>query len=312
MRSKIVRLLVFVLLVVASDKIIGRICEKLYYKSNDYNIHRLRYTLDSTREDILILGSSRAQYHFIPSIIDQNTGLRSYNCGFGGEGLVFSFIQLKESLKRYKPRLVVLEVSPNILIDPESQQKLKILMPFSKKDPLIYDALTKEEMTERVKLMSSIYPYNSTIASLITGRYKPNVDTTGGFMPLQGVIDTIGINSKINVAFPSTSIPQDRLDVLKQFITTCTNSNIKLLIVVSPVYQANQNLDEMTQYIETTCKEYNKAYFLNYSKLEGVHQNPLYFKDNLHLNYDGAKVFSEVVSKKFKEIIDQQSTVSIR
>jgi hypothetical protein len=305
-KSNLLKLLVFITVLIASDKIIGTICQKLYYKSNDYNIYRLRYTLDSTKEDVLIFGSSRAEYHFIPETIQQNTGLSTYNCGFGGEGLLFSFIQLSESLKRYKPKLVVLEVSPNVLIDPESQQKLKILMPFSKKDPIIYNALTNEELFERVKLLSSIYPYNSTIASLITGGYKRNTDTLNGFTPVNGIIDTAGLADYINRLFPTTSIPAERLNVLRQFIAVCNDNDIKLVVVVSPVYQSNTNLETMIREIKAVCTPSKNFYFLNYCKLGSVHQNRNYFKDNLHLNYEGAKVFSETVSKDLKEIVTQK------
>lgn len=305
MKNKFLKIFVFIFIVIFFDKIGGIVCEKLYAKSKDYNIHRLRYTLDSTKQDILIFGSSRAQYHFIPSIINNTTGLTSYNCGFAGQGLLFSYIQLHESLKRYKPRLVVLEVSPNILIDPESQRKLKILTPFHKKDPVIFNALTDGEVFEKVKLLSSIYPYNSTIASLITGRYKTDLDTLNGFIPLEGKIDTIGLINEMNRSFPTTSELSEKLNVLKQFITLCNNNNIKIAIVVTPVYQSNTNLDAMTKDIESSCQGFKNLYFLNYSKLDTTFQHITYFKDKLHLNYEGAKIFSAIVSEKLKEIIAQ-------
>lgn len=301
--STLLKIFLFILIVIFFDRIIGITCEKLYNRSNDNTIYRLCYTLDSAKEDILIFGSSRAQHHFVSRVINKNTGLSCYNCGFGGEGLVFSLIQLNECLKRTIPKLIVLEVSPNILIDPETQQKLKILMPFHKRDPLIFNALTNDEMLEKVKLLSSIYPYNSTIASLITGQYKKNLDTLKGFNPLIGIIDTIGLIKEINASFPTSSIPYKNLQVLKQFIALCNNHNIKIAIVVSPLYQTNTNLDEMIKEIELTCLEFKNIYFLDYSKFDSIYLHISYFKDNLHLNYEGAQIFSEVISKRFKEII---------
>jgi hypothetical protein len=304
MPNRFLKILIFVSIVVLFDKLVGATCEQLYYRSNDNNIYRLCYTLNAAREDILIFGSSRAQHHFIPRIINKNTGLSSYNCGFGGEGLLFSLIQLNEALKRYKPKLIVLEVSPNILIDPESHQKLKLLLPFSNRDPLIFDALTSGEFFERVKLLSAIYPYNSTIASLITGGFKKNIDTLKGFLPLDGKIDTLGLTDKINSQISTSVIPTERLNALKEFITLCTNHNIKIAVVVSPVYQTNGNLDKMTEQVEKTCVDFKNVHFLNYST-SNIYHWPDYFKDNLHLNAEGARIFSEDISLKLKEVLDK-------
>lgn len=303
MKSNLIKVLIFIVILVVGDRLLGAVCSKLYSQSNDYTIYRLRYTLDSTKEDILVFGSSRAQYHFVPSIIRQQTGLSVYNCGFGGEGLLFSLIQLNETLKRYTPKLVVLEVSPNVLIDPETNEKLKILMPFSKKDPLIFNALTSEEPIEKIKLVSSIYPYNSTIASLLTGSFKPNVDTLNGFWPLDGMIDTVGVANYMNNSFPNSSIPEERISYLHQFIKTCNDKSVKLAIVISPVFQSNKNLDEMTRFIEKSCMNYNNVHFYDYLKLDSTYQRIPFFKDNLHLNSLGAKVFTETFTKKINEII---------
>jgi hypothetical protein len=306
MKSNLLKLLIFVSIVFLLDRIGGIICKDLYSKSNDYTIYRLHYTLDSTKEDILVFGSSRAQYHFVPAIISQNTGLSVYNCGFGGEGLLFSLIQLKESLKRYKPKLVVLEVSPNVLIDPESNKKLKILMPFSKKDPFIFEALTSEEKLEKVKLLSSIYPYNSTIASLLTGRFKQNVDTLNGFWPLDGIMDTVGVTNYMKASFPNSTISAEQTSLLHQFISVCDKNDIKVAVVVSPVYQSNGNLDAMTKLVERKCQGYKNLSFFDYSKYDTTYQRNVFFKDNLHLNYQGARIFSEVISKRLNDILLQE------
>ena len=306
MKSKWIKSLIFVFIVVIIDRTVGSVCQKLYNKSNDYNIFRLRYTLDSTKEDILILGSSRAEHHFVPRIISQNIGLSVYNCGLGGEGLLFSLIQLKESLKRYKPKFILVEVSPNVLLDLESKEKLQILKPFYNKDPLIYETLTAGKVFEKVKFLSSIYPYNSTILSLIKGCFKPKTDSLNGFKPLVGIIDTSRLSNKIDIMFPGPTIPSEKFITLKQLIALCCNNNIKIAIVSSPVYQMNKNFDGMMTQIKRMCLQQNKnVYFLDYSRYKSLYKQPVYFKDNLHLNYNGAKIFSEAISKELKEIVSR-------
>ena len=59
--------------------------------------------------DILVLGSSHAQYSFIPMYVYQNTGLYSYVLGSACQPLRVSYEMLKEALKTQSPELVVLE-----------------------------------------------------------------------------------------------------------------------------------------------------------------------------------------------------------
>ena len=217
--------------------------------------------------------------------------------------MLFSLIQLNESLKRYKPKLIVVEVSPNVLLDPKSLQKLKILNPFYKKDSLIYDALTEDGTFEKVKFLSSIYPFNSTIVADLRGYFKQNKDSLNGFVPLSGVIDTNGLVRQINMDFSRPIIPSEKFIALKRLITLCNNNNIKIVIVVSPVYQTNNNLDEMTNQIKTICLQYKNIYFLDYSKHEHIYKQNKLFYNYLHLNYSGAKMFSEAISNELKDII---------
>ncbi len=302
MKIIVYRTVVFVLIVFLFDRILGFVSQGLYNTTKDYTISKLRYTIDSTKQDILILGSSRAQHHFIPDIFENNTGYSTFNCGFGGQGLQFSYIQLYESLKRYKPKIVVIDISPNVLLDPDSQQKLKILLPFFQRDTLIYNALTNRKSSEKLKFISSIYPYNSTIVSLIRGYIKQNNDSLNGFIPLTGLIDTTDLTKQINAGFPGTIIPDEKFYYLKALISLCKENNISTVAVVSPIYQTNEDLDHMVGQIEKSCESLNGLYFFDLSKYSEIYKHMNLFKDNLHLNLDGAIVYSEVLSQKLKSI----------
>jgi len=264
MKSVFLKIIVFVLLIVLFDRIIGKTCEVLYNHSQYKTYAKLRFTLNETSQDILILGSSRAMNQFDPQVFERNMGLSTYNCGFGGQGLQFSYIQLSETVKRYKPKLVVLDVSPNILLDPESHDKLKILLPYYKKDTLIFNALTYHHKVEKIKLLSAIYPYNSTIGSLLRGYFKRDIDTLKGFEPIVSTLDTFGLYNKVNSQYPNAEIPIDKYLYLQQIISLCDKNDLKLIVVVCPIYQRNSNLDEMTEQIRKVCTAFNDLIFIDY------------------------------------------------
>ena len=68
------------------------------------------HNLPENTIDVLVLGSSHAQYSFCPAFFYEDTGLYSYVLGTGGQPLEMSYEMLKEGLKTQSPKLVILEV----------------------------------------------------------------------------------------------------------------------------------------------------------------------------------------------------------
>lgn len=297
-RTIFLKTLIFILIVLFTDQICGLGLEKLFFSTKDSNLTKLKYTIDSTKQDILILGSSRALHHYVPRIIQKKTGLSVYNCGFGGQGLQFSYIQLFESIKRHIPRYVIVDISPNILLDSESEQKLKILLPFYKRDSLIFQSFTKNKPIEGLKFISSIYPYNSLISIMVRGAVKSRKDTLNGYNPLTGNIDTIHIYSKVNYQFKKTKIPDEKFIYLDKIITLCNKNRIKSMIVVSPVYKTNEYFNDMVNQIKFYQELNLKTDLLNFSNNLPIINRDNYFYDNLHLNDNGATVFSKIISER--------------
>lgn len=60
--------------------------------------------------DVLVIGSSHAQYSFNPAFFYQDTGLYSYVLGSACQPLSISYKMLKEALKTQKPKVVIQEV----------------------------------------------------------------------------------------------------------------------------------------------------------------------------------------------------------
>lgn len=304
MRIVYLRILIFILIVVAADITGGIVCRYLYNITNDPPTVKLKHTLNSTNEDILILGNSRAECHFVPDIIKDSTGLTVYNCGIGGADLLFSEIQLKESLKRYKPKLIILEVSPNSFFLVNTQDRLKILLPFYNRDTLIYKALTKGKFFEKVKFISSIYPYNSTIGASVRGIFKKVNDTLMGFVPAYGKIDSLHEINYMNFYYKNKKLAETSLSNLKKIIETCIDNKIELVIISSPVYYMNTNYRELENKIIEFCTKYkNKIVYFDYTDFEKTRGKRDLFYDNFHLNEQGARTFSQQISGDIINII---------
>ena len=67
------------------------------------------HSLPENSMDVIVLGSSHAQYSFVPSFFYEDTGLYSYVMGSACQPLEVSYEMLKEALKTQSPKIVILE-----------------------------------------------------------------------------------------------------------------------------------------------------------------------------------------------------------
>jgi len=289
------------LLIFATDQLIGLSLEKLYDTSKYQEIAKIRYTIDSTKEDILIFGSSRAQHHYIPDTITKYTGMSAYNCGVGGQGLAFSYIQIHETLKRYKPKLIILDLSPNILFDPLSDQKLKVLLPYYNKDSVIENILTNGSLFEKFKFSFRIYPYNGTAFNIMRAYLHYNQDLYKGYIPLQGIIDTNAIKEARYTHDQLLNFPNKQNAFINRIINECKQNNVGLIFVVSPIYATGKDEKKIIDNIKklSAC---HSIEFENFSDDLEFKENRTFFKDSHHLNAKGASYFSEFLSQKLRNI----------
>jgi hypothetical protein len=300
-KSKLLKIFSFLLFIVLADKFIGIILEDLYQTSNDLTISKIRYTFYQTNEDILIFGSSRAQHHYNPDTISKITGRSAYNCGLGGQGIAFSYIQMSETLKRYKPKIIIFDVSPNILLDENSDQKLKILNPYYHKNALIRRILNQTSRFESLKYASSIYPYNSELYDLLLSLvYSPDVSIKG-YIPISGRINTnLNINQE---SLEIHEIADKQIIKLHEIVNIFKENKVALWILISPIYKKTKEDFKIIQDIRIFANQ-NCVHFIDFT------ENPLFsdhilFKDNLHLNLQGANRYSRIVGDSIARSINK-------
>jgi len=301
-RIHLFRFFVFVIFLGISDQFIGLLLKRLYSTTNYEDIAKIRYSCDSTNQQILIYGSSRAQHHYIPDTITKYTGLSCYNCGIGGQGLAFSYIQIAEMLKRQKPVLIILDVSPNIILDPESDEKLKMLMPFYYRDTIIQNILTNSSWIEKIKYYSAVYPYNGTILSIMKSILSLKSDRNKGYIPLYGRLSD---ESEWTDNSGNLIIPERQVILLNRIISSCKLNNVILKLVVSPIRKKHNSDDSILKQVRELAEQ-NGIEYLDFSIDKTFIMNNIFFKDNLHLNSDGATVFSI----KLSDIILSDFTIS--
>ncbi len=299
-----------VVIVFITDRTTGKVIQYFYFKEKSGLHYRTTYSIDKTSEDILIFGSSRANHHYHPEVFENILGLSYYNVGRDGNFIFYHAAILKGILKRYSPKIIILDfVKGEFQINPNSYDRLSSLLPYYQSHPEIQPIIKLRSKYEKIKLLSHLYPYNSTIVTIAAGNAEFNKERKidiKGYVPLTGTWKNPILYEN---ALSYYDIDSLKVFMFESFLKDCINSDIGLFIVCSPYYKKSYNTDYSIILAQELAKKYripfldfsNNTLFLNSSEL---------FYDVEHLNDKGAKVFSNVLIDTLNNIIENKSGLS--
>lgn len=303
------RIMIFTILVVVLDYVVGSGLEYLYYKQKVGLYARTTYGLEETTADLLIFGSSSANHHYNPSIFEEILNLSAYNEGRDGIEILYHTALLKGILRRYTPKIIILNLTPNELSTELGYDRLSSLLPYHEKYPEMKEIISLRSRFENWKLLSKIYPYNSTFLTILNGIHR----MTGtkiqdkGYVPILGSIITNNLNEEY---FSQYQIDSNRVKTLSVFIDQCKMRKISLYLVFSPIYSfINQETGTMVEAKRISAEKGIFCYnFISDPRFKG--QSSL-FKDNGHMNHDGATKFSKIMANIIMADLDKiKSTAS--
>ena len=255
------------------------------------------------RYDILIMGSSRAKHHYIPSIISDSLNMSCYNLGQDGNGIILMDGLYKVLSQRYHPKIIIYDVEQAFDIhkyknDNNCTRYLSALRPyfFEKGIDSIFKSVS---LKEYIKQYSALMRYNSTLFYNIKNCFLSGLDRNNGYSGLIGKYDE-GQNSNKQPS-PNPEIDSLKISYLHDFIKTCTRDGIQLFVVASPKYGATSTRDF------DIVKKYGELYgaiFADDFYADSAYMNsPELFKEPSHLNTTGAKLFSEQLAHTLKTYI---------
>jgi len=301
LKSPIVRAVLFLLLLIATDFCAGKILRHFYRSQKTGRDFSTMYAAETTTADILIFGASRAQQQYIPTFIEDTLQVSCYNVGRDGLSFPYHYAILQSVLKRYSPKAIILDCEYGMLKDAASSyERLSCLLPLYSDHPEIRNIVELRSPYEKFKLLSSVYPFNSSIFKIISGNMpddKP--DDIKGYLRLDHSLNHPIKTYDLTNEYPLDSI---KISMLKSFINDCKQRNIQLYFFCGPYYMKTIGND----YSQTVAKEIadkNKVDFIDYSNLESFQSNPQLFDDTVHLNYEGAKIFSAMVASELNKRI---------
>lgn len=296
----LIKTLMFLVLLICLDLIVGHLLSFLYFKQNSGYLFRTTYTIEKTTDEILVFGSSKAAHHYKPSLLEKELKMSCYNSGRDGSSIYFHYALLRAVLERYKPEMVILDIRPaEFQKDVESYDRLSSLLPYYKKHKEIRSIVELKSPYEKLKILSSIYPFNSLMFSIfkgIIGSRHNNDSENKGYVPLW---NTSKKSSPAKGDSQKYSIDRGKTRVFERFIKDCLDKNINLVVVNSPSFLSYKTGDQSIIIADSISSKHSVK-FIDYSNDSLFLNTPLFFSDNMHLNDDGASVFTKLFIKRIR------------
>lgn len=285
-------------IIICFDFTLGHFLRTVYFMQNHGEDYKTTYCLEENRAELLVFGASSAHHHYHPDVFD-TLGLSFFNCGRDGDFIFYQQALIRATLRRYKPEIIILDINEEDFYErPDSYDRLASLLPYYKTHPEIREIIEMKSRFEKLKLISRIYPFNSQVISAITGYLDINNKQSEeqklyGYDPLyntwQRPIRTQDADEQ--------SFDNRKIEAFRGIINECKRENVKLLVVVSPVYIKRNCRIKFIDLAEEVAQSENIP-FLDFSDNELLISDNRYFSDIVHLNNEGAKIFSAMVVEK--------------
>jgi hypothetical protein len=293
-----IKLIAFLVAVFALDAGVGAVLRHYYFRQTSGLSYRTTYAITQSSEDLVVLGSSRAQANYVPEIFTEHTQMSVYNAGRDGQSILYARALQEAMFTRHHPKTVVLDLIPiDFYYSRGHYDYLAALLPYCKDYPGIRTIVQLRGKWERVRLLSQIYPFNSLILQI--AKYNLSKGThDSGYVPLHGTLKLpVPDKDFIGPRWASGDLDGEMVDALAKILRDCRDANVRLVIVISPVYKGilfgESNLDLLRPMLTT-----NDCEIWDYSDYVGISDDPKLFRDVGHLNEQGAKEFSRLVAMR--------------
>lgn len=264
--------------------------------------------------DLLIMGSSRAEFHISPKILDSLLVLNSYNLGLSAWHFDMQYARFRMYLQHNrKPKYIIHNV------DVYGFSKRADVADYPQFLPYIQDTIL-QNVTHHHKGEFDIYQQNIPLFKYKNQQklafegffcfmgFSNLYDTTSKYKGYRGNDDAWNKDfESFKKRFPKGAKYRFDKEVKRQFeeyLAFCQREKIKVILVYAPEYYEVQpyykNKSELINLCQESVKKY-KCHFLDYSN-NPLCYNRTNFYNSQHLNRKGAELFSLDLGKKVKTL----------
>lgn len=263
---------------------------KIYKQSNSRGKIDKVYNAEPTTYDVVILGSSRANNHFVAPMFEEK-GLKTFNYGMSGSHLFEADLLLKILLERkYKIKTVLIEVDLSLSNDKRADAVAAKFLPY------IHDSAVIRTHFESEADFNYLYyipfyryiVYDSQIgfreAYKTISKEPSSLLQNLGYYPLDNKKKRKMQNDITNL------VPLLKNKYYEDIKQLCKDNAIRFIPIMTPMCAKTKGLF----YFDKVKKAYPEIY--NY---ENAVVQDSYFSSCGHMNDRGARKFTEIVINDF-------------
>jgi hypothetical protein len=309
MRRILVSLLALSFLLVVADRLVGGAMETLFRRSPSIAEGDQLGRAAAFRAPIVVCGSSRAMHHYVADSLSADLGVPVFNLGRdGAEGTLYPYAVAGTLLRRYVPRLFILDVSAITVSGAEKLDRLACLLPYVDQSPAAAEVVALRSRYEKLRLLSRTYRYNSLVLSLLSPMLGKREPQRQGYLPVSGTMKPAAATDAAPVAIGGAAVPLDSLKLryLRKTIALLRARGVTPLAVQSPAWIAGAaDRDRALRQGEELRRLFAGlgVRYLRISPLEvpSLGESRLY-ADPTHLNDEGARRFSHVLADSLRSL----------
>lgn len=285
------------------DLSIGSASAWLYHRSKYGILHRQQYVLNESDDDIIILGSSRASHHYVPSILTDSLGMSCYNAGSEGMCIYYHYTILASMIERgHCPKLVIYDVmdldskeypGPTFTLD----AALDRFAPHYGEFACIDSLFELKGWKEKLKLQSKSYRYNSKLVQSIKCNFIP-LPEDNGYESVKGQLTEL--MQFHHEDYDECSIDSLKLDYMRKMVQLANQHKVMILFVLSPYF--GDNPSRAYDAIKEIAQEFGMDVIDCYN--EPSLMKRYLFRDIMHLNDEGAHVWTAYLAHILKDKLD--------
>ena len=290
MKKFVINILIFFGIVAAIDFAAGKMFWHIQANLAGGRTGAEYYACKESNEDVIIMGSSRAMHHYVPSIIEDSLGMSCYNAGQDGNGIIMQYGRWKMISEKYTPKMVIYDVTPGFdLSVNDNMAYIDRLKPFCD-DKEVKDYVADVFPMERLKLTSKMYCYNYKFIEMLSDCLRSENDNRGYF-PEYGQVRPEAVEKLKDSKPQQIQLDEVKLHYLEALAMECREKNVKLVFSVSPWLKGGNVYSEETfAPVAEIAKRYDATF--EYFNAGSLSDNEKLFKDTYHLNDEGARAFT--------------------
>jgi hypothetical protein len=308
------QIIFFVLLVVSLDLGLGSVLDRIQRQTFTGDRGGLLNYALTQEPQVLVLGSSRAQLHIMPSVLTKKLGLTAYNAGLKGQDLLYS-VMLYDLWKRRHPppKILLLTIDIESLIPRETEvNTAQIVAAYLDESPLVREILYSGSPFKRLQYLSSTYRFNGVVLSLAKRAFDRPPPGYDGFLVSPGALDPASETGVLNAldqdrtAAEMAQVPfsQRKVGYLRALAEETARNGTRFFLVHTPIFRQDEAAHRIwVDKLQATLADMPGVQFVDVciTTHPELFTHPELYRNLNHLNLAGAETLTGLLAEAIKK-----------